>query len=61
MRADKNTTVLFHVMVSSLRSLVFVAVMAAATLIVMETQSISMGNTIEELTSLGHSFADSSH
>ena len=59
MKTDRNTTVLFHVVVTSLRSLVFVGVMAAATLMVMETQSVSMGDTIDNLTSLGQSFGDS--
>ncbi|MBL8637364.1 MAG: hypothetical protein JNN09_02585 [Alphaproteobacteria bacterium] len=60
MKTDRNTTVLFHLMVTSLRSLVFVGVMAAATLMVMESQSsLSMGDTIDHLTSLGQSFGDS--
>ncbi len=60
MKTDRNTTVLFHLMVTSLRSLVFVGVMAAATLMVMESQSsISMGDTINQLSDLGQSFGDS--
>lgn len=59
MKTDRNTTVLFHVVVTSLRSLVFVGVMAVATLMVMETKSVSMGDTIDNLTSLGQSFGDS--
>lgn len=58
MKADKETTILFHLVVSGIRSLVFVGAMAFVTLSVMELQSVGVGQTLIQLESLGQSFGD---